>query len=154
MNGICTMLAVVFLPVTLALASPEQEQAPISLTARELRSGAEAKPELELECENRSGKVIAAYVVRIDDRDENGKLIARTSLTSMTRDLGFTKGRPGYQPGERWIERRPVVGGAPSREVVLDLVMFADGSHWGPNKANKLSYLLGVKAGAHLERAP
>lgn|GEM_PF-3000777 len=37
-------------------------------------------------------------------------------------------------------------------EVKLDLVMFEDGSHRGPNKAGQLQRFLGMRDGARLER--
>lgn len=146
--------AAVLAGFVLASVFSGQEQSPVGLTVREIRSGAEARPELEIEYENRSGKVIAAYVVRVDHCDEKGKLVIRESLTSITKDLGLTKGRPGFAPGERWTERTAIRVEEARRDVVLDLVIYADGSHWGPNKARRLDYLMGIKTGAHMERSP
>jgi hypothetical protein len=109
---------------------------------------------LELQCQNTSNKVIAAYVIRIDHLDQDGKVTVRESTMTITKDLGLSKGRPGYQPGERWVERMPVRVEAASRDVALDLVVYADGSHWGPDKARKLDHILGIKAGAQMERTP
>lgn len=104
--------AAVLAGFVLASVFSGQEQSPVGLTVREIRSGAGTKPELELEYENRSGKVIAAYVVRIDHWDERGKLVVRESLTSITKDLGLTRGardlRPesGGRSGQRFASKR------------------------------------------------
>jgi hypothetical protein len=131
-----------------------QTQEPVTITVRTLEPVEGAKPALEIEYENKSGKVIAAYAVRIDDYDKNGKLISRQSVATITKDLGMRKGRPGFQPGERWLERIPIQGQADSRDVAMDVVVYADGTHWGPNRTGRLQYFRGFQDGARMERIP
>jgi hypothetical protein len=128
------------------------QTSPIATSTRQVAAAAApGGAVLEVSCQNRSDKPIAVYVFRFDRLDANGKLLTRESLIQMTRGLGLSKGRPSFQPGETWTDRLPLRGEA-SPELVLDLVVYEDGSHWGPNKAGKLDHIQGVKAGAKLER--
>jgi hypothetical protein len=60
-------------------------------------------------------------------------------------------GRASFQPGEKWSETITAPEGQPL-EAQLDLVVFEDGSHWGPNKARQLERFQGLRDGARLER--
>jgi hypothetical protein len=108
---------------------------------------------LAMQFENRSGKVVAAYVIRIEHREPGAAKPAAVEVAStMTSALGFSKGRPGFQPGERWTDRVAVRETSEAPTVSLDLVMYADGSHWGPDKSKRLDWLKGIRTGAGLER--
>lgn len=150
------MFGIALLPLgSLLFAASEP---PVSVTFREEPAGpadSGAKRVLVSQFENRSAKVIAAYVIRIEHREPGmDKPSSIEVVSTMTRALGFSKGRPGYAPGERWTERTKTGGASSAPTVTLDLVVYEDGSHWGPDKAKRLDRLLGIRAGATAERQP
>lgn len=132
-----------------AAAGPPPEAAPLGITLRVDTSAAE--PSAALEMENLSGKPVAAYAVRLIRRGADGKVASVTTHAVATRSIGMSMGRQSFQPGEKWSgsvklpERQPV-------EAQLDLVLFEDGTHWGPNKAKQLERFQGMRDGARFER--
>jgi hypothetical protein len=134
------------------LAPAAAQQAPIELTIQEAGGAPDARRVIVAQLRNVSSKVVAAYVIRLDYRDDDGKLTFRQASTSLTWDLGLSKGREGYQPGEQWLDRLRVATDEKPSEVTLDLVVYADGTHWGEDRTGKLNYLRGINAGAGLER--
>lgn len=106
---------------------------------------------ITLEMQNVSGQPVAAYAVRLVRQDESGKTISVRTHSTATRGLGMSYGRPSFQPGEKWNETVSMPEGAPTL-VQLDLVLFEDGTYWGPNKSRELERFLGMKAGARFER--
>lgn len=155
------MFAGTFLP-GLALASIISStllfgasEPPLSVTFREEVAGpaqSGAKQVLVTQFENRSAKVIAAYVILIEHREPGlDKPAAFEAVSTMTRALGFSKGRPGYLPGEQWADLIPVKAASSDPTVSLDLVVFEDGTHWGPDRSKRLDRLLGIRAGATIE---
>jgi hypothetical protein len=106
---------------------------------------------LEFRMENTSAKPIAAFVLRFVYRDKEGKTSIVQTYGVVTRGLGLSKGRASFQPGEQWSDAVKASAGEPS-EVQLDLVMFEDGTNWGPNKSKYLERYTGMQAGAKMER--
>lgn len=155
-----TLLRMGFLILPLALALPARaaDEPPLRVNSRLEGTGGGAQGKagrvLALEFENRSGKVIAAYILRIEHREPGAdKPVAVEISSAMTRALGFSKGRPGFQPGEQWTDRIPVQEISEDAPAVsLDLVVYEDGSHWGPDKSKRLEWLKGIRTGAGLEQ--
>lgn len=108
---------------------------------------------MEISFENKSAKPIAAYVLRFIQVGLGGKTSTVESRTVMTKGLGFSKGRPAFQPGERWKDtfRINTTGSA---APAVDLVVFEDGTQWGEDKARQSSKVDGVRVGALLEQNP
>lgn len=104
-----------------------------------------------LDLENRSGRQVAAYAVRLARRGADGKAVWVQTHAVSTRGLGLSMGRSSFQPGEKWSDVVAVAGGEPT-DVQLDLVMFEDGTFWGPNRSHQLERFLGMKDGARFER--
>lgn len=133
----------------LAVAAPQPGAAPLSVAMRVDTAAADLAAVLEFE--NLSEKPVAAYAVRLIRRGEDGKVASITTHAVATRSIGLSMGRQSFQPGEKWTdtvklpERQPV-------EAQLDLVVFEDGTHWGPNKARHLERFEGMRNGARLER--
>lgn len=108
---------------------------------------------LEMEFANRPDKVIAAYAVRVEHREPGLEEPAAVEVPgTLTRAPGLGKGRPGYAPGDRWTERAAVRAVSHEPAISLDLVVYEDGSHWGPDKSKRLDRPLGIRAGASIER--
>jgi hypothetical protein len=149
MRQILLGLALIAALGILAVAAPQPGAAPLSVAMRVDTTAAD--PAAVLEFENLSGKPVAAYAVRLIRRAEDGKVASITTHAVSTRGLGMSLGRQSFQPGEKWTdavklpERQPV-------EAQLDLVLFEDGTHWGPNKAKQLERFQGMREGAHFER--
>lgn len=137
---------VCFVTLLAAIAAAAQ-QPPITLTVEETTEGRIVR------CENTSDRAIAAFVIRIDYKDQSGKVALSEARTAMTKDLGLDKGRPAYQPGEQWVDRFPKPSGLGQGEPALDLVIYADGTHWGPNKSGRLQYILGFRDGVKISLA-
>lgn len=133
----------------LAVAAPQPGAAPLSVAMRVDTAAADLAAVLEFE--NLSEKPVAAYAVRLIRRGEDGKVASITTHAVATRSIGLSMGRQSFQPGEKWTdtvklpERQPV-------EAQLDLVVFEDGTHWGPNKSKQLERFQGLRDGARLER--
>lgn len=138
----------------LALAAPAaiaQQSPPLHLTTKAIPGAQDSSKGIELQLRNASAKPIAAYVVRFDHFDINRKLISRQTSSSITRGLGVGRGRPSYAPGESWQER-PQVADPQETEIAVDLVLFEDGTHWGPDLSSSRPRLKGMKEGAQMER--
>lgn len=131
---------------------------PLTVSFREEAANAAetgAERALIIQLESRANKVIAAYVIRIEHRESGSqKPTLVEAITAMTSALGLSKGRPGFRPGEKWTDRIPVRALPSPPGAALDLVIFDDGSYWGPDKSNRRERLLGIRAGAALERRP
>lgn len=110
-----------------------------------------AQPEAVLEMQNVSGKPVAAYAVRLIRRGEDGKALSIRTHSVATRGVGLSLGRPSFLQGEKWKDTVALPEGQPV-EVHLDLVLFEDGTLWGPNKARQLERFQGLRDGARLER--
>ncbi len=130
-------------------AAGQESPAPLSVAHRvEMRAGG---PQALLEFQNRSGRPVAAYAVRLVKRGENGKAVSVRTHAVSTNGLGVSLGRPSYQDRETWTETLALPEGPPV-EVQLDLVLYEDGSFWGPNKSRQLERFQGLRDGARLER--
>lgn len=140
---------VLLLALTLTARDADQN-APIKYSVQ--NAATQPAGQVAFSMENTSAKPIAAYVLRIVCRDRDGKTTLVETYSAITRGLGLGKGRPSFRPGEQWSESVKAPGGDPA-EVQLDLVLFEDGTHWGPNKANRLERLLGMRAGARLQQS-
>jgi hypothetical protein len=138
-----------FLCAVAAVAPQETQPAPVSVSMRVDASGTAAKAVLELQ--NVADKPVAAYAVRLIRRGEDGKALSIRTHSAATRSLGLSVGRASFQPGEKWTDTIDLPEGGPV-EVKLDLVLFEDGTHWGPNKSGQLERFLGMRDGARLER--
>ena len=122
---------------------------PLRMTSRMEGTGREAEAVLALQ--NASGKAVAAFAIRLIRRGEDGKPVSIRTHAVATRGIGMSFGRPSFQPGEVW-EERVQLGEAAPVEPDVDLVLFEDGTSWGPNKSKQLERFLGMKDGARLER--
>ncbi len=133
----------------IAAAGSPPDAPPLGITLR--LDGSAAEPSAALEMENLSGKPVAAYALRLIRRGADGKVASVTTHAVAARSIGMSMGRQSFQPGEKWSdsvklpERQPV-------EAQLDLVLFEDGTHWGPNKAKQLERFQGMRDGARFER--
>ncbi len=142
-------LALIAVFGTAAAAGSPPDAAPLGVTLRLDTSAAE--PSAVLEMENLAAKPVAAYAVRLIRREADGKVASITTHAVSTRGIGMSMGRQSFQPGEKWTdtvklpERQPV-------EAQLDLVLFEDGTHWGPNKSKQLERFQGMREGARFER--
>lgn len=132
------------------LAQTSQTAEPPLAVTHRLEAKAEGTKAV-LDMENRSGRAVAAYAVRLVRRGEDGKVAWSQTHAVGTRGLGMSMGRASFQPGEKWSDAVTVAGGEPT-EVQLDLVMFEDGTFWGPNRGHQLERFLGMKDGARFER--
>ncbi len=128
-----------------------QQEIPVPLGVAHRIERKASGPEAALEFQNLADRPVAAYAVRLVKRGEDGKVVSVRTHAVSTRGLGISLGRPSYQPGEKWTETLALPEGPPV-DVQLDLVMFEDGSFWGPNKSRQLERFQGLKDGARLER--
>ncbi|MGQ9916187.1 MAG: hypothetical protein ACUVS7_02100 [Bryobacteraceae bacterium] len=134
---------------TLLAAGGEQSAAPLGVQLKANASSPE--PAAILEMENLSGKPVAAYAVRLIRRGEDGKAVSIRTHAVSTSGLGVSLGRPSFRPGEKWSDTVKLAEGE-RVEAHVDLVLFEDGTHWGPNKSKQLERFQGLRDGARLER--
>ncbi len=149
MNRLQVSMALAAMTFTPICAGGQEIPAPLSVAHRiEMKAGS---PAAVLELQNLTDRPVAAYAVRLVKRGENGKVVSVRTHAVSTRGLGVSLGRPSFQTGERWTETLALPEGPPV-EVELDLVLFEDGSFWGPNKSRQLERFQGLRDGARLER--
>lgn len=130
-------------------AGGDQSAAPLNV---QLKAGSSSpEPAAVLEMENLSGKPVAAYAVRLIRRGDDGKAVSIRTHAVSTRGIGLSMGRPSFQPGEKWSDTVKLAEGE-LVEAHVDLVLFEDGTHWGPNKSKQLERFQGLRDGARLER--
>lgn len=128
------------------------QQVPLQFSTQIIPAATGQSSVVQLQFRNESDKPIAAYTLRIERRDKNGKLISQETLTAATRGLGISKLRPSYSPGETWVSKHKVTD-PQQPEIAVDMVLFEDGTHWGPDKAHSLARLHAMKQGAEMERS-
>jgi hypothetical protein len=150
MRNLFLVFAAAMVAVAVGMAGAQTaDSAPLSMTYRVEDRTTPAQVVLDLQ--NVAGKPVAAYAIRLVRRGEDGKVISTRAHSVSTRGLGLSLGRASFQPGEKWSETITAPEGQPL-EAQLDLVVFEDGSHWGPNKARQLERFQGLRDGARLER--
>lgn len=130
-------------------AGGEQSAAPLGVQLK--AGGSSPEPVAILEMENLSGKPVAAYAVRLIRRGDDGKAVSIRTHAVSTRGIGLSMGRSSFQPGEKWSDAVKMPEGEPV-EAQVDLVLFEDGTHWGPNKSKQLERFQGLRDGARVER--
>jgi hypothetical protein len=115
---------------------------------------------LTLDVENVSSKAIAAYVLNLELRDPaTGRLLSRLSTSVFTKGIVPSAGHEPYAPTKSWSHSMPMNQHALSAYqtaksvFVVDLVVFEDGTTWGPDKSGSFQRILGMKEGAAAENA-
>lgn len=123
-----------------------QAQAPLQITEQVHDGG------IFLTRQNVSTQPIRGYVIDIQFKDATGKSLGDIVRSAMKISKD---GEPLYLlPGQSEQDHKPVpikvdASGAPgSHGTVLDLVVFADGTTWGPGKTPQAAKLRGMIKGA------
>jgi len=110
----------------------------------------------KVESTNSSDRAIRAFVVFVDSVDGNGKSISTQAFSRVWGDLLVNGKVVLFEPGK--TERTPGGGtqeggrAAENRRVGVDLVVFGDGTVWGPQQLKQSSRVLGWIEGMHMQR--
>lgn len=104
-------------------------------------------PELSFYIRNVSQKCVVGILLLTEDKDSEGKVMARGSATLLVRHDGkLSCLEPGQVHSELDRTNAFDQNGNPSskKDVVVDFVIFSDGSTWGPgNDLEQKGYLRG-----------
>jgi len=120
-----------------------QSTTPIVAVPRPVGSG-----KIEVDVTNSSAKPIRGYVIDISFyRVSDGQPISKHTRTAL---MAGVAGIPGpLMPGETQRALKPIpvpqAGGKLARyRIAIDLVMFSDGTHWGPINLRESDRLVGM----------
>lgn len=142
-----------FLLLPFLAATAVAQDAPVSLT-NIVRNGLN----LEVEMKNTSSKPVVGYSVRARCYDSAQKQILVADFLNVTNAIIPSTKRGPFVPGETWKLNRDLPSSTPGAPEIsevklsLDVVIFADGTKWGPNSARNAERISGMAAGALWER--
>ena len=140
--------------------SPEEEP-PLEIGTIHWSTDPRYPDTLSVPMTNLSEKYVHAYVLGVFYLDENAENVGGASNWASSEKMPVPGKSDGHAPGETWSEHLyppnitindvPVlIAGA---QVLVDVVRFADGSTWGPNKSRQAIALGRARGGALAERS-
>ncbi len=138
----------------------ESARAPLEISSIKILDDASSLQNLlRFDMRNCSDKSLIGYVLKIRLKDQMGALRDSGNYSSEKLPTSPVDGK--YSPGETWTDQYqlPVTSvdslsvRYTDADLVIDYVLFADGSSWGPNASGQGTALGKVRRGAEIERA-
>jgi hypothetical protein len=109
----------------------------------------------KIETTNTSDRPIRGFVVFLDHADANGRATSTQAFSQVWGDVLvngkvvlFEPGKVARMPGGG--SQEPIRTNAP--QLGVDLVVFGDGTVWGPQRLKQSSRVLGWIEGMHMQR--
>ncbi len=154
----CRVLALAGVYGCQAYSSPQvTSNSPLEIQSFS-RQSADSSAEVSLTVLNKADKDVVALTLATTYFDAENKAVGRLA-TNQIFGLEPKATRKTLAPGERWATQKglplPVSqNGSPARyEIVVDYVLFKDGSTWGPDQMKQSLHIAGIQKGWALARS-